>query len=216
MWSMGFLRQAFGVDSHASFVISQVGQVIIRSENVGLIDESCRANIWNLWEWFGEYQLHQRKISAETLVDIYRMLKRSPTNPTFMYQKDDMETLRQVDLLEREVKSIFRPHLAVAFLPSSFNSNIWPLTGKPINNVEIEDGFGESFSTQLFTLFEKFDFSHTKESEMAFVAFMIAEAFTDTLKITNQFDRKRRIGIRTSAWELLPFIPSSLLQRHLP
>lgn len=211
---MPFLRKAFGVESQVGFVLSQFAYRLSRDSNLDELEKIDLDMTWYLWDWVAEFHMHEGKISIDRLSEIYRLIGRIPEDPKYMFQKDDEEVGAQAERLYGEIQAIFRPHLSVAFLPESFTSNIWPLTGKPIKRVEVTEGYGDALSMQLLEVFKKYSFQHVKSIEMAFLAFLMAGTFIDILKITNSMDRKDRLSRRACAWELLPLFPCFLLARY--
>ena len=213
---MPFLRKAFGVENQITFVLTQIAARILRDSDLHKVDEAILENTWNLWDWVAEFNLHEKKISLDQLSEIYRLIRRSPKDPTYMYQKEDLTIGRQAETLYARLSSIFRPHLSVAFLPESYESNIWPVTGKTIRGVEVQKNFGSDFSLQILESFEGLEFGHVDPKELEFLALILANTFIDVLKLTNSMDRKERLSRRALAFEILPIIPCFLLARHIP
>jgi hypothetical protein len=185
------------------------------------LSEQATENLWDLWCWVAYFQMTERNISGQEFAELFRLNERTPTDPIFKYQKNDVRLAKQAESLYSEVQSIFRPFLSTAFLPPEYVSDIWPLTGKPLKRVKSQIGFGQEFPAQIVQAFERFDFSESLEfefEEIDALAWLISKSFTDILKLSNAdvFKRKDRLGMRLAAFEVLPLYLIFFCARHRP
>lgn len=197
------------------YVSMQLGRSIHTFIPVIEHDDDLVANTWNLWEWFVEYQVHKKNLDIPQFVQILKTFGRTPQAPTYQYIGTDQASRNFQDKLQLEIKNLLRPHLSVAFLPQSYSMEPGPLISGVFPKVKSPLGYGEDLDAQISTILSNYDFKHATDEELFFTALVVSESFVSILKETNDLERKLRVPIRLTAWEILPLYPVFLLSRHM-
>jgi hypothetical protein len=202
---MGIRKKLLGVGEYNFEVLYLVGLTIRENQMNTKSNFEEYKEYWELWEWMVFWQVNQGKITREDFRRLYQLLSLNVTDFGYEYQRDDQALGQRFALLCADLQSVFRPHLAVAFLPTGHGSEIWPLTGKPVRNVRLQEGFGSTLPGQLIQKIENHGFEMDLTSPQLTTVYVIAGAFVHILKMSNDRSRSERLGIRASAYEILPF-----------
>ena len=175
-------------------------------------------NAWDLFNWMAYYLVLEKKISKEEVWSIYNSLGREPQDPRFIYQKNVELLGAQAERFYAQIQTVFRPHLAVAFLPSQFESDKWPMTGKSFKRIKAQKDFGMGFPSEILAFTSEYDFSHLEDGELEFFSTLVSLTFIYILKLSNNdiWDRRTRLSMRLGGYSVLPFLLIFLLARHLP
>ena len=202
---MGFRKKIAGIKDWDFDVLLHLAAAISSFETNSQGSEHKFAEIWETWEWLVFFQANNGSLTKEEFVKLYSLLNRVPVEFSFDYQKaSDQDGLRLAGLFS-DIQAVLRPHLSVAFLPSSYGSDIWPLTGKPLNRVKLQSGFGSIIPEQIIDSVEKKNFNTGEDSNTIEMSYILSTAFVQVLKTTNDLDRQARLGLRMSAFEILPW-----------
>lgn len=202
---MGIRKKLLGVGEYNFEVLYLVGLTIRENQMNTKSNFEAYKEYWELWEWMVFWQVNQGKITREDFRRLYQLLSLNVTDFGYEYQRDDQALGQRFALLCADLQSVFRPHLAVAFLPTGHGSEIWPLTGKPVRNVRLQEEFGSTLPGQLIQKIENHGFEMDLTSPQLTTVYVIAGAFVHILKMSNDRSRSERLGIRASAYEILPF-----------
>jgi len=202
---VGFRKKLLGVGEFNYEVLYVVGLTLRENQINAKASHHDYGEYWELWEWMVFWQLNQGSITKDEFGTLYLALGLTVKDFDYEYQRDDQEIGQRFALLYADLQTVFRPHLAVAFLPSGHGSEIWPLTGKPVRNVKLREGFGSTLPEQLIQKVENHGFEMDVTSPHMTTIYIIAGAFVHFLKMSNDTKRSERLGIRTSAYEILPF-----------
>jgi hypothetical protein len=202
---VGFRKKLLGVGEYNFEVLYLAGLTIKDNQLNAKANYQEYREYWELWEWMVFSQLNQGSITKDDFGRLYLLLGMAVEDFEYEYQKNDQELGQKFSRLYSDLQAIFRPHLAVAFLPSGLGSEIWPLTGRPIRNVKLREGFGSALPEQLIQIVEKHGFVIDFESPQMTTIYIIAGAFVNILKMSNDKGRSERLGMRASAFEILPF-----------
>lgn len=175
-------------------------------------------NAWDLFNWMAHFLVSEKKISQKEVWDIYKSLGRKPQDPRFSYQKNVELLGTQAERFYAQIQSVFRPHLSVAFLPSQFESDKWPVTGKSFKRVKLQKDFGMGFPSDILGFASEYDFSHLEDGELEFLSILVSQTFIYILKLSNNdiWDRRTRLSMRLGGYSVLPFFLIFPLARHLP
>jgi hypothetical protein len=195
----------FGVKDYDFEVLFQLGLTINQNELIAPEDEVFFSEIWETWEWLIFYQVNHGSLSKEDFVRLYSILKRIPCDFKHEYQKANEQDGIRLAKLHSSVQAVLRPHLSVAFLPASYGSDVWPLLGRPLKRVKVSKGFGDSIPEELLNAVEENYKQVSDDSILVYFAYILSNCFVEILKISNDFDRPTRLGLRQSAFEILPF-----------
>lgn len=202
---MGFRKKLLGVGEYNFEVLYVVAVGIRDCRASNEISQEEFQEIWELWEWMAFWQLNEGSITENDFARLYLSLGMRAGDFKFGYQKDDQEIGRKFGVLYENIKEVIRPSLSIAFLPHEYGSENWPVSGRPVRNVSLRDGYGsilpEQITRKVVEAGFKIDFT---SSQMATI-YIISNAFIQILKISNEKERQVRLGMRLSAFEVLPF-----------
>lgn len=202
---MGFRKRLAGIKEWDFDVLLHLAASISASEANTRGSENKFVEIWETWEWLVFFQANNGSLTQEEFVKLYSLLHRVPVEFSFDYQKaSEQDGLRLAGLFS-DIQAILRPHLSVAFLPSSYGSDVWPLIGKPLNRVKVPSGFGSIIPEEIINSVEKRNFNASEDSNTVEMSYILSTAFVQILKTTNDLDRQARLGLRMSAFEILPW-----------
>ena len=202
---MGLRKKLLGVREFNFEVLYLAGLTIRENQLNAKANHEEYGEYWELWEWMVFWQLNQGSITKDEFGRLYLLLGLTVNDLEYGYQKNDEALGQRFALLYADLQTIFRPHLAVAFLPAGHGSEIWPLTGRPVRNVKLQEGFGSTLPEQLIQIVQKHGFTIDFDSPQMATIYMIAGAFVHILKISNDKSRSERLGMRATAYEILPF-----------
>ena len=203
---MGLRKRLIGVGDYTFDILVFAGLVIREYQIKYYVeDESELQEVWEVWEWMVFYEANTGAITKEQFLQIYSIVGRKITDFEFEYQKNDQEIGHRFALLYSDIQNILYPSLPVAFLPPGYGSDIWPLTGKPVRNVRTRAGFGETIPEQIINTADKHNLKIEANSSQELLVYLCSSAFVRTLIASNEKDRSERLGLRTSAYEILPF-----------
>ena len=203
---MGIRKKLLGISEYNFEILYLVGLTIRENQMNANSSYEEYSDYWELWEWMVFWQANQGKITRDDFVRLYQLLSLNVTDFGYEYQRDDPVLGQRFALLCADLQSVFRPHLVVAFLPPGHGSEIWPLTGKPLRNVKLQEGFGSTLPGQLIQKIENHGFEMDSSSPRMTTVYVVAGVFVHILKMSNARSRSERLGIRASAYEILPFI----------
>jgi hypothetical protein len=202
---MGFRKRLLGVGDYTFDILVFTG-LVIREHQINYVeDETELEEIWEIWEWMVFYEANTGVITKEQFLQIYAVVGKDLKQFKFEYQKNDQEIGRRFALLYNDIQKVLYPSLPVAFLPTGYGSEIWPLTGKPVRNVRTRAGFGETIPEQIINTIEQHNIKVETNSSQELLIYLCSSAFVKTLTASNEKGRSERLGLRTSAYELLPF-----------
>ena len=202
---MGFRKKLLGIGEYNYEVLYLVGVAIRENQLRAKENHEGYQEYWELWEWMVFWQLNEGSITKNDFGRLYLSLGLKVGDFKFEYQRDDQELGRRFAMLYADLQTVLRPQLAVAFLPPGYGSDIWPLTGKPVRNVKLREGFGESLPEQIIKKVESHGFEIDFASPQLTTVYIVAGAFVHILKVSNDKGRSERLGMRASAYEILPF-----------
>jgi hypothetical protein len=202
---MGFRKRLVGVKEHSFEILVITGSVIRDYQVENKVEDDEIKELWELWEWMAFQELQNGTITQEQFIQIYGILSKLGTQFEFEYQKNDQEIGRRFALLYSDIQKVLYPSLPVAFLPAGYGTEIWPLTGKPVRNVRIKEGFGDTIPQQIIKIVEQHGLKIEQDSSQELLIYLCSEAFVKTLIFSNDKNRTERLGLRTSAYELLPY-----------
>jgi hypothetical protein len=202
---VGLRKKLLGVGEFNFEVLYVTGLTIRENQMNAQASHVEYGEYWELWEWMVFWQFNQGSITEDEFGRLYLLLGLAVKDFEYEYQRDDQVLWQRFGMLYADLQSVFRPHLAVAFLPPGHGSEIWPLTGKPVRGVKLREGFGSTLPGQLLQKIENDGFKIDLTSPQMTTIYIIAGAFVHCLKMSNEKGRAERIGIRQSAFEILPF-----------
>ena len=202
---MGLRKKLLGVGEFNFEVLYVTGLTIRENQMNAQASHVEYGEYWEIWEWMVFWQLNHGSITKDEFGRLYLLLGLAVKDFEYEYQRDDQALGQRFAMLYTDLQTVFRPHLAVAFLPQGHGSEIWPLTGKPVRNVKLQEGFGSTLPGQLLQKIENHGFKIDLTSPQMTTIYIIAGAFVHSLKMSNEKGRSERLGIRTSAYEILPF-----------
>lgn len=202
---MGIRKKLLGIGEYNFEVLYLAGLTIRENQLNARANQEEYQEYWELWEWMVFWQLNQGSITKDDFGRLYLMLGLAVKDFEYEYQRNDQVLGQRFALLYADLQTIFRPHLAVAFLPLGHGSEIWPLTGRPVRNVKLQEGFGSNLPEQVIQKVESHGFEIDFTSSQMTMIYIIAGTFVHILKISNDKGRAERLGIRASAYEILPF-----------
>jgi hypothetical protein len=202
---VGFRKKILGVGDFNYEVLYVVGLTLRENQMKAKASHHDYGEYWELWEWMVYWQLNQGSITKDEFARLYLALGLAVGDFKYEYQRDDQELGQRFAMLYADLQFVFRPHLAVAFLPPGHGSEIWPLTGKPVRNVKLQEGFGSTLPGQLIQKVENHGFEIDFSSLQMTTIYVVAGAFVHILKMSNDSKRSERLGVRASAYEILPF-----------
>ena len=201
---MSLRKRLAGIKEFDFDVLLRLAVLIDHSERNAPSPSSKFDEIWETWEWLAFFRVNHGGLSKEDFARLYSLLKRQPVDFSFDYQKANEQDGQRLALLFAEIQTLLRPHLSVAFLPNSYDSEVWPLIGRPLKRVKVASGYGEILPEQIVRAVEKLSFRADDESNIPDFAYMTSSCFVGILKFSNELDRQNRLGIRLSAFEILP------------
>lgn len=202
---MSIRKRLLGVKDYDFEVLLQLAITIDQNERFSPGDEEIFSEIWEVWEWLSFYQVNYGSLSEEDFVRLYSILKRAPCQFKYDYQRASEQDGIRLAKLHASLQAVLRPHLAVALLPASYGSDVWPILGRPLNRVKVSKGFGTSIPEEILIAIEEKYQLVSEDSALVYFAYILSNCFVEILKISNDFDRSARLGIRTSAYEILPY-----------
>jgi hypothetical protein len=202
---MGFRKKLLGVRDQNFEVLYLTGLTIRENQLSAKATQEDYQEHWELWQWMVFWQLAQGDIKEKDLDRLFVLLGLEVKEFEYEYQKNDNAVGQRFAMLYADLQTVLRPHLAVAFLPPGLGTEIWPVTGRPIKNVKLREGFGSNLPEQLLQKVENHGFSIDFTSPQMATIYIVAGAFVHILKLSNDKIRTERLGIRTSAYEVLPF-----------
>ena len=201
---MSLRKRLAGIKDFDFDVLLRLAAIVDHAERNSPSPSSRFDEIWETWEWLAFFRVNHGGLSKDDFARLYTILKRQPVDFSFDYQKASEQDGQRLALLFAEIQTLLRPHLSVAFLPDAYDSDVWPLTGKPLKRVKVASGYGAILPEQILMAAEKLSFKADDESNTPDIAFMTATCFVGILKFSNELDRQNRLGIRLSAFEILP------------
>lgn len=202
---MGIRKKLLGVGEYGFEVLYLVGLTIRENQLSAKANQQEYQEYWELWEWMVFSQLNQGSITKDDFGRLYLSLGLTVKDFEYEYQRNDQLLGQRFALLYSDLQTVFRPHLAVAFLPPGHGSEIWPLTGRPVRNVKLQEGFGSNLPEQVIQKVESHGFEIDFTSPQLTTIYIVAGAFVQILKVSNDKGRSERLGMRASAYEILPF-----------
>jgi len=205
MGYVGLRKKLLGIGDYNFEILYLIGLHIRDNQVSAKAEQEEYQEYWELWEWVAFSQVNQGSITKDEFGRLYHLLGLKVSDFKFEYQKNDQELGRRFAVLYSELQSVLRPYLAVAFLPLGHGSENWPLTGRPVRNVKLQEEYGSNLPEQLIQKVENSGFEIQFTSPQMTTIYIIAGAFLQILKISNEKDRSERLGLRTSAYEILPF-----------
>ena len=200
---MSFRKKIAGVGEFDYQILRLLASVIEYNERNSPSQKFVE--IWETWEWLAFFQVNNGALTKDEFARLYVALRRQPTEFNFNYQNASEQDGLRLSALHSGIQTLLRPHLSVAFLPDSYDSDIWPLTGKPLARVKVVKGFGALLPEQIIDEAEKLSFRVDDACNTVEIAYILATCFVEVLKMSNDLDRKSRIGVRLSAFEILPW-----------
>ncbi len=202
---MGFRKKILGVSDYTFDILIFIGLILREHQTEYLDDDTELQEIWEVWEWMVFQGLTIGSVSNEQFLQIYRTVDRQVTDFKFEYQKDDQEVGRRFALLYSDIQKVLYPNLRVAFLPTGYGSEIKASRVKPGRYVHIREGFGESIPEQIFDVIEKHNLKVKANSSQELLVNICAGAFVKIVIASNEKNRWERVGLRATAYEILPF-----------
>ena len=202
---MGFRKKLFGVRDRNFEVLYLAGLTIRENQLSAQATQEDYQEHWELWQWMVFWQLAKGDITEKDLDRLYLLLGLQVKDFKYEYQKDDQTVGAKFAMLYLDLQTVLRPNLAVAFLPPGLGTENWPVTGRPIRNVKLREGFGSNLPEQLIQKVENHGFEIDFKSPQMTTIYIVAGAFVHILKMSNDKTRTERLGIRTSAYEVLPY-----------
>lgn len=202
---MSIRKRMLGVKDYDFEVLLQLGISIGQNERHSPEDESIFSEIWETWEWLSFYQVNHGSLSKEDFARLYSILQKTPCDFNFEYQRASEQDGIRLAKLHAALQAVLRPHLSVAFLPASYGSDVWPVIGRPLKRVKVSKGFGANIPEEILIAVEENYQQVGEDSALVYFAYILSNCFVEILKVTNDFDRSTRLGIRQSAYEILPF-----------
>ena len=202
---MGFRKKLLGMRDQNLEVLYLTGLTIQENQISQNMTQEDYRELWELWQWIGFWQLTQGDISEEDLDRLISLLNLEVKEFKYEYQKNDDAMGQRFAMLYADLQTVLRPHLAVAFLPPGIGTENWPVTGRPIRNVKLREGFGSNLPEQLIQKAENHGFNIDFLSPQMDTIYIVARAFVNILNLSNDKIRTERLGIRHSSYEILPF-----------
>ena len=202
---MSIRKRMLGVKDYDFEVLLQLGISIDQNERFSPEDWETFSEIWETWEWLSFYQVNHGSLSKDDYVRLYSILRRTPCEFKHEYQRASKQDGIRLAKLHASLQAVLRPHLAVAFLPASYGSDAWPSLGRPMKRVKSSNGFGTSIPEEILNAVEERYQAVGEDSTLIYFAYILSNCFVEILKVSNDFDRSTRLGIRTSAYEILPY-----------
>lgn len=200
---MSLRKKLLGIGEFDYQILLQLAEVIDNSESNS--SNHKFVEIWETWEWLAFFQVNNGALTKEEFARLYSVLKRQPKEFNFNYQKATEKEGLKLAGLYSDIQSLLRPHLSIAFLPDSYDSEIWPLTGKPLKRVKVSHGYGEILPEQIVSAAERRLFNVDDDCNTVEISYLLSICFVEILKRSNDLDRKTRLGLRNSAYEILPW-----------
>jgi hypothetical protein len=205
MYQVGIRKKLLGIGEYNFGVLYLVGLTIREFQINVKASEKEYEEIWELWEWMVFWQATQGSITEDEFLRLYRLLGKEVLDLKFEYQSNDNERGHRFALLYADLQSVLRPSLSVAFLPLGHGSENWPLTGRPVRNVKLQEGYGSTLPEQLIQKIEDNGFVIEFASPQCDAIYIVVSAFIQILKGSNDKSRSERIGLKATAYEILPF-----------
>ena len=202
---MGLRKKLLGVRDQNFEVLYLTGLTIRENQLSAKATQEDYQEYWELWQWMVFSQVAGGNITEKELDRLLILLNLEVKEFKYEYQKNDQEIGTRFAMLYLDLQTVLRPHLAVAFLPPGIGTENWPVTGRPIRNVKLREGFGSNLPEQLIQKIENHGFEIDIASPQLTTIYMIAGAFVHILKMSNDKIRTERLGIRASAYEVLPY-----------
>ncbi len=202
---MGFRKKILGVSDYTFDILIFMGLLIREYQTEYLDDDGELQEIWEVWEWMVFQGLQNGSVSNERFLQIYGVVDRQVNDFEYEYQKDDQEVGRQFALLYSDIQKVLYPNLRIAFLPKGYGTEIKASRLKPGKYVRIREGFGESIPQEIIDVIEKHNFKIKANSSQELLVNLCSSAFVKTVIGSNEKRRLERVGLRASAYEILPF-----------
>jgi hypothetical protein len=200
---MSFRKKLAGIGEYDYQILLQLAAVIDYNESNSPSHKFVE--IWETWEWLAFFQVNNGALTKEEFARLYAVLKRQPADFNYNYQNASEKDGLRLAGLHSDIQSLLRPHLSIAFLPDSYGSDIWPLTGKPLKRVKVSDGYGAILPEQIVNAAERRLFGVDDNCNTVEISYLLSTCFVEILKRSNDLDRRTRLGMRSSAYEILPW-----------
>jgi hypothetical protein len=201
---MGFRKKILGISDYTFDILIFMGLLTREYQTEYLDDDGELQEIWEVWEWMVFQGLQNGSVSNEQFLQIYGVVDRQVNDFKYEYQKDNQEVGRQFALLYSDIQKVLYPNLRVAFLPKGYGSEVKASGVKPGRYVRIE-GFGESIPEEIIEVIEKHNFKIKANSSQELLVNLCSAAFVKTVIGSNEKGRLERVGLRASAYAVLPF-----------
>ena len=202
---MRFRKKILGIGDYTFDILVFTGLLIREYQTEYLDDDTELQEIWEVWEWMAFHGLKNDSVSNEQFLQLYRVVNRGVNDFVYEYQVDDQEVGRRFALLYSDIQKVLYPNLRVALLPKGYGSEIKASRVKPGSYVRIREGFGESIPEQIIDVIENHNFKIKANSSQELLVNLCSSAFVKTVIASNEKGRLERVGLRASAYELLPF-----------